>query len=193
MSQHRAGGGGAAQPGVWRLPSPGKVSRPRLAWLPSLGHCFGTGGREHIPGTGQHRRLKGFPSSSFSFPLSSPAPHPPFYFSFSLQNQNTVFTSSGARAKWQALRGWTQELPGPSRPGNEDTSCQQSRAQGGCVVLHFHLSGHRVTDCSGLLGTRVQGAGCRGSRLCLSTPITELQVAKGGGEGDQRNKIGDSS
>lgn len=82
-------------------PFSGKVSRPRLAWLLCLGHCFGTGCREHIPGTGQHRRPEGFPSSSFSFPRSSPAAHPPFYFSFLLQNQNTVFTSSGAGAKWQ--------------------------------------------------------------------------------------------
>lgn len=70
MSQQRAGGGGAAPPLAWPPPSPGKVSRPGLAWLPLLGHCLGTGGREHIPGTGQHRRLEGFPSS-FSFPLQS--------------------------------------------------------------------------------------------------------------------------
>lgn len=51
-------------------PFSGKVSRPRLAWLLCLGHCFGSGCREHIPGTGQHRRPEGFPSSSFSFPRS---------------------------------------------------------------------------------------------------------------------------
>lgn len=65
-------------------PFSGKVSRPRLAWLLCLGHCFGCGCREHIPGTGQLRRQEGFPSSSFSFPCSSPAPPPPFLLFFLL-------------------------------------------------------------------------------------------------------------
>lgn len=79
MSQQRAGGGGAAPPLAWPPPSPGKVSRPSLAWLLFLGHCLGTGGRECIPGTGQHRRLKGF-SSSFSLPPPVPPHTRPFIF-----------------------------------------------------------------------------------------------------------------
>lgn len=52
------------------------------AWPPRLGHCLGTNVPEHIPGTGQYRRLKGFP---LLLPLPRPVPsHPtpprPFIF-----------------------------------------------------------------------------------------------------------------
>lgn len=58
---------------------PGRSPGLAWPWLLLLGHCLGTGGREHIPGTGQHRRLEGFPSS-FSFPPPVPPHTRPFIF-----------------------------------------------------------------------------------------------------------------
>lgn len=116
MSQQRAGGGGAAPPLAWPPPSPGKVSRPGLAWLPLLGHCLGTGGREHIPGTGQHRRLEGFPSS-FSFPPPVPPHTRPFIF------------PSRCRTKTPCSRALEWEPNGKHRAIGH-RSCQTQAGQG---------------------------------------------------------------
>lgn len=93
---------GSSCPRAWPLPLP--------AWLPRPGHGFGTDVPEHIPGTGQHRRLKGF-SLLLPLPLLSCCPGPPHtrpFFSPLLAakpNQNTAFRSSGTTAKGQELAG----------------------------------------------------------------------------------------
>lgn len=75
------------------LPRPG-----RLAWVTALAPMS-----QHtlleLASTGRSRV---FPSSSLSSPRPfCPAPHPPFYFSFLLQNQNTALSSSRTAARWQ--------------------------------------------------------------------------------------------
>lgn len=103
---------GSSCPRAWPLPLP--------AWLPRPGHGFGTDVPEHIPGTGQHRRLKGF-SLLLPLPLLSCCPGPPhtrpFFPPFLLQNQ-TKTRHSGAQElqpkgrSWRG-RGWDTGLPRP--------------------------------------------------------------------------------
>lgn len=96
-------------------------------------------------------------------PSPCPSPHPPFYFSFSQQNQNTAFMSSGATAKWQelAVEGLGhRSCPGPSRPGDKDTSCLAvERPLLGTVELCLSPMGQKC-HCLGLQGIGGQGGVC---------------------------------
>lgn len=97
--------------GQWgRRDSP--FSREGLQARPGLGHCSGTCVQEHIPGTGQHRRLEGF---SLLLSLLCPVlPHtrpfifPSCYKTKTLRSGVQELEPNG-RSWW--LRGWTQELP----------------------------------------------------------------------------------
>ena len=85
------------------------------AWLPRLGHCFGTDVREHIPGTGQHRPLKGF---SLLLPFLSP-PH----------TRASIFPSC---CKTKTLHSRVQELrPNGRSQRRRGWDMEAAQAQGG--------------------------------------------------------------
>lgn len=99
-AQGQWGGGSLSREGL----------QARLAGLPGPGHCSSTCVQEHIPGTGQRRRLEGF-----SPPPPSPPPVPPHTRPFIFPSCcKTKTPRSGVqelepngRSWW--LRGWTQE------------------------------------------------------------------------------------
>lgn len=92
------------------------------AWPPRLGHCFGTDVPEHIPGTGQHRQLKGFPLLlPLVLPLlSHPTPSLLFFLLAAKPKQCIHEFRSYSQMAGAGSRGaGTQELPRPT----PDTSC----------------------------------------------------------------------
>lgn len=176
-------------------PYSGKVSRPRLAWLLCLGHCFGSGCREHIPGTGQHRRPEGFPSSSFSFPPLAPVPpHTrPFIFpscsrtktpcSLALELEPNGKRREVGHESCQAQAGQGMRTPPASSPEpSEGVLCS-------ALPPSIRAKGH----CPGLLGTGVQGEGCRGGVTVFQSPVAEPEVANVAGDTGQRNRKEDST
>lgn len=99
---------------------------PSPAWPPRLGHCFGTDVPEHIPGTGQYRRLPRLKGFSLLHPPPLPIPTL-LFFLLAARPKHTAFTRSGATAKWQELAAeglGHRSCPGLSRPGEQDISCQ---------------------------------------------------------------------
>lgn len=112
-------GGGELRSWSRPLPSP--------AWPPRLGHSFGTDVPEHIPGTGQYRRLKGF-SLLLPFPLPLLSLPTPALLLFLLaarpKHRIHEFRSWGQMAGAGSRGAGTHSCQGPSRPGERDTSNQ---------------------------------------------------------------------
>lgn len=152
MSQQRAGGGGAAPPLAWPPPSPGKVSRPSLAWLLLLGQCLGTGGPRTHSWNRPAQTARGLSLLLLLLP-----PVPPYTRPFIFPSRCRTKTPCSRALEWepngrhraighrscqaqagQGMRPPPASSPGPSEGGG---SCSASIHQGKGSLLR--VTGYR--------------------------------------------------
>lgn len=136
---------------------------PSPAWPPRLGHCFGTDVPEHIPGTGQYRRLPQLKGFSLLHPLPLPLPTPTLlFFLLTARPKHSIheFKSDSQMAGVGSRGAGTQELPRPKPARGAGHLVPGSREDpAGDTELCLRPMGQKC-HCLGLRGT-VKVLACR--------------------------------